>query len=287
MVPPSDSPALAIEPLVISAPFGNYIQPEGATAKLGTFTAARRGGVFAGVQRVLKTVRYYPRMRAWVSRVGLRNPGIDWLVERVRSGRIDVADKIVSVRGFDNRDWYTLLDRIAELRPLAVELNMSGLDAGHPGAGQIDWPFDLFARAQKTGAGVVVKVPPINYEMMVEQAITAGITHLHCCHTLPVEGGGMSGAPLKPLSLACIRELRQRSYGQSLSLIGGGGIYGRADMDDYARSSADRVAIATRLFHPKYWFSHAPLSPLIEHAHTLFAHSRHSGHSHHSHHSHH
>jgi len=78
---PDANPAVPrLRPLIVSAPFGNYIQPAGCTATLGTFTALRRGGVINRAWRVLLTVRYYRRMKAWVNRIGLRNPGIDWLV---------------------------------------------------------------------------------------------------------------------------------------------------------------------------------------------------------------
>ena len=256
-----DSTGLVLCPLIISAPFGNYIQPSGTTPTLGTFTALRRGGVLQRVWRVARTVRYYPGTRAWVNRIGLRNPGIDWLCQRAASGAVDVADKLVSVHGFSADEWYRLLDRIAELQPMAVELNVSCPNVGH-----ISWPLDLFSRAVATGVPVVVKVPPIEYSLMVEQAHEAGIRHFHCCNTLPVPGGGMSGTPLLPLSLACIRDLRARSFGQELVLIGGGGIYQPTDIDAYARAGADHVAIATKLFHPKYLISHRPILPLLHQA---------------------
>ena len=108
--------------LVVSAPFGNYVQPEGAVATLGTFTALRRPG---RLWRILKTVRYYPRLRAWVNKIGLRNPGIEWLERKVDAGKITCADKLVSVHGFSPDEWWRLLDGIQRVRPLAVELNMS------------------------------------------------------------------------------------------------------------------------------------------------------------------
>ena len=87
---------MTFQPLIISAPFGNYIQPVGATATLGTFTADPRPGRW---RRVLLTVRYYRKLGGWVNKIGLRNPGIDWQVERVRGGKVSVADKIVSIHG--------------------------------------------------------------------------------------------------------------------------------------------------------------------------------------------
>lgn len=250
--------------LIISAPFGNYIQPAGATATLGTFTAAARPG---RLWRILRTVRYYPRIRAWVNRIGLRNPGIDWLARRVQSGRVDVADKIVSIHGFTDADWIGLLQQIAAIKPLAVELNMSC-----PNVGEIDWPATLFSDALATagqGMRVIVKLPPVNYEAMLDQALAAGIRTLHCCNTLPVPAGGVSGKPLKPVALQCIRDVRRRAgsaLNNELTIIGGGGITAPIDIEHYADAGANYAAIGTKVFNPIYLFTTGPLRRLIRHA---------------------
>jgi dihydroorotate dehydrogenase len=245
-------------PLVISAPFGNYIQPKGATATLGTFTLFRRPG---RLWRILKTVRYRRRQRAWVNKIGLRNPGIDWLADRVTRGRCDVSNKIVSIHGFDAEQWAGLLERIGRIRPMAVELNMSC-----PNVGEIGWPEDLFKRAIDTGVSVIVKLPPVSYTDMVEQAVAAGVRTFHCCNTMPVPEGGMSGQPLKPESIKCIRDLRSRSYASELTIIGGGGIYQVSDIETYVEAGVNHVAIATKTMNPMYLLSHRGLVPLIQKA---------------------
>jgi len=247
--------------LVISAPFGNYIQPQGCTPTLGTFTAARRPG---RMWRIIKTVRYYRRLKAWVNQIGLRNPGMPWLVERVEAGRISVADKIVSIHGFCDEDWIDLLEQIEEIRPLAVELNMSC-----PNIGEINWPDSLFHRALATTVAVIVKLPPVHYRLMVERALEAGIRAFHCCNTLPVPAGGMSGKPLKPFSIQCIRDVREQLAGglaAELTIIGGGGVTHPGDMDDYEAAGATHFAVGTKVFHPKYLLTHRGLEPLIRRA---------------------
>ncbi|MDA0932441.1 MAG: hypothetical protein O3C51_03195 [Planctomycetota bacterium] len=235
--------------LVVSAPFGNYVQPEGAVATLGTFTALRRPG---RLWRILKTVRYYPRLRAWVNKIGLRNPGIEWLERKVDAGKITCADKLVSVHGFSPDEWWRLLDGIQRVRPLAVELNMSC-----PNVGEIDWPEDLFARAIGTGVPVIAKLPPVQFETMFEQAWAAGIRSFHACNTLPVPAGGLSGKPLKPVALQCIRRLHELvgSSADELRLIGGGGIRAVEDVDDYAAHGVVAVAVGTKVMNPGYLLS--------------------------------
>ena len=254
-------PSPQLKPLIISAPFGNYIQPAGTTPTLGTFTALRRGGVLNRAWRVLLTVRYYRRMKAWVNKIGLRNPGIDWLVDKCKSGKIDVSDKLVSIHGFSPGDWYALLEKTAALKPLAIELNMSCPNVGH-----IAWPEDLFERAQQAGVPIVVKIPPVNYDTMVEQAVAAGIRMLHCCNTLPNPGGGMSGKPLMAVALQCIQDLRRKPYWSELTVIGGGGIYEAKDVDAYAGLGVRHVALGTKLMNPKYLFSHSGIEAIRQRA---------------------
>ena len=251
---------ISIAPLVVSAPFGNYVRPRGATATLGTFTLKRRHG---RVWRVLRTVRYDPFGRSWVNRIGLRNPGVDWLSGKAADGQVSVSDAIVSIHGFDELEWGALIEKVAALSPLAIELNVSC-----PNVGERTWPGALFRDAVASGAAVIVKVPPVRYEAMVERALEDGVRVLHCCNTLPVPAGGMSGKPLKPVSLECIARVRRMSAASDDQplIIGGGGITTRDDIDDYARAGADRFAVGTVCFNPLLLATTGPLRPLIERA---------------------
>ena len=243
---------------VVSAPFGNYIQPEGATATLGTYTAMARGG---RVKQIIKTVRYYPRIKGWVNKIGLRNPGIDWVINKVEAGKIDATDKLLSIHGFDDSQWYELLDKSKLVRPLGLELNMSCPNVGH-----IDWPKDLFKRAVATGIPVIAKLPPVNYELMSKQAADAGVEAFHCCNTLPNIAGGISGKPLKPVAIQCIRQLREQGAFRDALIIGGGGIYNTQDVDDYVAAGADVIAIGTLTMKPWLLISDKSLQPIIKHA---------------------
>ncbi len=252
--------------LVISAPFGNYVGPRGATRTLGTFTLARRPG---RVWRVVRTVRRYRRLGAWVNRIGLRNPGIEWLASRVERRGVDVSDKIVSVHGFEAREWGALVERVVGLGAMAVELNMSC-----PNVGEVSWPEGLFERSVEACAGrtrVIVKLPPVRFEAMAVAALDAGVRAFHCCNTLPVPGGGMSGKPLMPMSLRCVGDTiglaARAGVGRGeLLLIGGGGITGVEDIDRYAEAGATHVALGTKVMHPRYLWSEGDVRALVGHA---------------------
>lgn len=244
--------------MVISAPFGNYIQPHNATATLGTFTTQERPG---RVWRVIKTVRYYPGIKTWVNKIGLRNPGMPWLIKQVELGRKDVRDKIVSIHGFSDADWASLLADIAKIKPMAVELNMSC-----PNVGEIDWPASLFEDALATGVTVIAKLPPVRYEMMLDQAMAAGVKIFHCCNTLPVPAGGLSGKALMPVALTCIRKIRGMPGGSDLRLIGGGGITRVEDIDAYVDAGVEHVALGTKTMNPLLLLTYSPITGLVDHA---------------------
>lgn len=248
-----------MEPILISAPFGNYIQPDGSTPTVGTFTAMPRGG---RVWRVLRTLRYSLSLDAWTNRIGLRNPGMPWYAERVRQGKKKASHAVVSVHGFNREEWSELIRLCAEVEPLAMELNMSC-----PNVGEIGLPEGLFEEAVASGVPVIVKIPPIRFEAMAEKAIEAGVWGFHATNTLPVRGGGMSGAPLHPLAVRAVGDLKKMIGSGSQKIVGGGGIIRTHHIDAFVDAGAHYVALGTKTMDPRLLFTDGPVRKLIEHAH--------------------
>ena len=249
--------------LIVSAPFGNYVQPEGFTPTVGTFTFARRRG---RVRQILRTVRWYPGIGAWVNKIGLRNPGLSWYLDKAAAGKADPSSALVSIHGFSADEWSSLIQRAAAACPLGVELNMSC-----PNVGSIDWPEGLFAEAVAAASSaadqpedhplVVVKLPPVNWELMADRAVEQGVRVFHCCNTLPVPRGGVSGKPLMPVALAVVRAMRAK-FGDGVTLIGGGGITAAEDVAAYRDAGADHFAVGTKVMSPRYLLSHRGLRGL-------------------------
>lgn len=186
-----------------------------------------------------------------MNKIGLRNPGIDSLASKVSQGKVIAADKLLSIHGFTESDWWKLLDRCVEIKPLGIELNISC-----PNIGEISWPQELFTRSMQSGIPIVVKIPPVRFERIYEAASEAGVRWLHCCNTLPVPAGGMSGKPLLPISLRVVEEIRQRAERDGISselrIIGGGGVTRPEDAMAYRAAGADVVAVGTKVFGPRY-----------------------------------
>ncbi len=237
----------ALERILFSAPFGNYLGGDGITSTLGTFTLAHRAGALKRTWRVVKTVRYSPLLGAWVNRLGLPNPGIDAAL--TPEARRKLAGRLLSVHGFTLDDWLALFERVGELErsegPVGVELNVScpNVRDDPPAYAAI-----FRAACERMPFPVVVKLPPVAYERAAAEALEAGISTLHACNTLPVVRGGLSGKPLMSVSLRVVEGLRER-YPEA-RLIGGGGITGHEDVELYRRAGADHFAVASALFFP-------------------------------------
>ncbi len=249
-------PEPVMKRLVISAPFGNYFSDPNATSTLGTFTRDFRAGRAKRWWRVLKTVRYYPGIKAWKNRLGLPNPGIDWLAGRVAAGRIDASGRIVSVSARNDADWLALLGACRYLvRPAWVELNVSCPNC--PGErDDTDYAKVFRAAVEHFPGRAIVKLPPVGYYRHTAEALHAGVTGFHCCNTLPTPGGGLSGKPLRLLALEATRSVRVMADATGVTLdnlIGGGGVTGPADAAELIERGATSVAVGSVLFWPWKW----------------------------------
>jgi dihydroorotate dehydrogenase len=261
-----------MKPLIVSAPFGNYhrilARLTGAdfTPTLGTFTWEPRGFLtkpYGGrFLRVALTVRYSWVLRAWRNRIGLKNPGLRWYRDRVRAGRADATDKIVSVYGWTLDEWDNLFRTLQDVRPLAVELNLACPNVDRPLAKD-----NLFILAQKYNFNYIAKIPPINYQKLVATAYANGIRVFHATNSLSTPTGGMSGEALTPLALAAVRYLRE-TY-PDVFIIGGGGIRHPADAIDFLTMGANRVAIGSMLFNPFNWSMVRPIAEAAGRGQTL------------------
>lgn len=225
--------------LIISAPVGNYLSRPWATSTLGTYTLQCRAGALLRAWRVLRTVRPWPRAGAWVNRLGLPNPGIGSL-----EGCQDLSGKILSVHGFCREEWIDLSRMVRRLQPLAVEANLSCPNVEQA---SIIALLDGCYRLQDCGLPVIAKLPPVRWMDFARPLYCAGIRAFHLCNTLPTPAGGLSGKPLKPLSLWAVQEVRQ-TFGESVRIIGGGGVTGPEDAREYLLAGANHVALASGLF---------------------------------------
>ena len=232
---------IPLKKVVISAPFGNHIHCKWATSTLGTFTLMPRVNWCRLWWRILSTLRYYPKMNAWVNRLGLPNRSIYSL-----DFKKDYSKSIISIHGFNSMEWQWLGYQCAELKPLAVEANLSCPNV------TLEATKNLISGCLsllRFGVPVIAKLPPVGWRELLDPLVKNGINTFHLCNTLATPAGGLSGTPLKQLSLDAIKTVR-KEYNKTLQIIGGGGIYTVQDGNDYIEAGADHIAIASLLLNP-------------------------------------
>jgi len=235
--------------IIISAPFGNWFDSNHATSTIGTYTYKNRAGYmrYKLWWKMLTKIGWSFKYGGWINKLGLPSPGMAHLEQMVERYEYNVQNKILSIHGFTQWEWYQLIEISQDLQPLAIELNVSC-----PNVGQIDLYKEVFDKAKNSGLNVIVKLPPINYRPIFEMACNSGIKSFHCCNTFPTEKGGISGKPLKALSKSCIRDIISRSD-KKLDIIAGGGIKSIREIKEYEEIGANRFAIGTLLFNPNFW----------------------------------
>lgn len=233
--------------LIISAPFGNYLNFPNTTSTLGTYTLEKRAGVIKRWWKIFSTVRYNWSEQSWRNKLGLPCPS-------VRSLKGPCIDKILSIHGFSEREWYALSERAKELAVEAVEFNLScpNLDSNIGIERLIEDISGAVKRLLRTGMKVIAKLAPIRWIEIGKRLWDLGIRCFHLCNTIKTPGGGKSGKPLMQYSLWAIEDFRTM-FGEEVELIGGGGVTSAEDVLTYKRAGANRVAIGSCLFNPFNW----------------------------------
>lgn len=250
-----------MKPILIGAPFGNYLSSRHAMSTLGTYTLKDRAGNLRWrlLWRIFRTLRWRPGVGGWTNKLGLPNPGVDHLVrlahrygpatlggDRAYGERMSWGlSRIVSLHGFNPEEWYELLRRMSGLGFFGFELNVSCPNVGH-----LSVPLDLFekALAQLGEIRVIVKLPPVSYWETFELAYKSGVRKFHATNTLPVPSGGLSGKALKRVSLDVVKRIKDAH--PDITVIGGGGITSPMDVIDYKRAGADHFAVASAFLNP-------------------------------------
>lgn len=232
-----------MERLIISAPFGNYLNFDHATSTIGTYTKKYRGGFLYRLWRMARTLRYDWRRGSWINRLGLPNPGIGSL-----DYSTDYSKKIISIHGFNAEEWENLAYYMGlYLKYDYVELNLSCPNVGHkPDISEIKGCIEKLQKNKKT---IIAKLPPIRWMDWVDPLFGLGVNRFHCFNTIPGPHGGSSGKILKLYSLWGVEEIKNK-YGDKVDIISGGGITCLEDVKDYTRAGADRCAIGSMCLNP-------------------------------------
>lgn len=209
--------------------------------------------------------------RAVINRMGFNNSGQQSAYERLR--QLTHLHDIVGVNIGANKDSE---DRIADyaegvrkLAPVARYLTINISSPNTPGLRQLQDEGALKALLSavreargKNGPPIFLKVAPDLGEgepdQIVRVALDHGVAAIIVANTTVLrppmksksaeEGGGLSGAPLKPIALKALREFRAASGGE-IPLIGVGGIANANDAWERIRAGASLVQLYSAMVY--------------------------------------
>ena len=234
--------------IFISPPFGNYIpfftkKSRGDNKEninfipiKGSFTLEPREGLLI---QIIKTLRYSFTTGGWINKIGLRNKGIDYAVEKYKNG--DYIDSVVSVAVMNPNDIPYLLKKIPIDMPL--EINVSCPNVGNHIS---DSGIDAFINRYRRWC--IIKLSPVTEVNQVDSYYKMGFRQFHCSNTLPVKNGGASGEIIKPYTEKLTKYIRE-NY-KDATIISGGGIKTVEDIANYKKYGATYYSISTLCFSP-------------------------------------
>jgi dihydroorotate dehydrogenase len=276
--PPPPDPALAVT--VAGLGFANPIGLAAGFDKDARVWRQMLGFGFGSVEVGTSTPRPQsgnarPRLfrlaedRAVINRMGFNNQGQAAAMPRLRGSRPGVVGANIGANK-DSTD--RIADYVAGVRAFCEVADYLTLNISSPNtpglrdlqsAGALDALLDAVVEARgETGPPLFLKVAPDlepgDADGIAEAAMRRGIDALIVANTTvsrPAlrsrhsgESGGLSGRPLKPLALACLRDFR-RATGGALPLIAAGGIETAEDAYARIRAGASLVQLYSALVY--------------------------------------
>jgi len=216
----------------INPPFSNYLNLPKTVSIKGSYTLDPRPGLLL---QTIKTLRYSSDHDGWINKIGLRNKGIDWALENINN------QHIVSVAIMSEDEIPKLIHKIPKNRN--IELNISCPNAEKK---MISSNLNHFLSNEREWC--IIKLSPRTTDEHIDALYKEGFRQFHCCNTIPVKEGGLSGPSLKPYTIEKIAYIKNKY--PDAQVISGGGIQNWNDIEDYKKIGADYFSASTVFFNP-------------------------------------
>lgn len=230
--------------IFISPPFGNYIQTNNTVSIKGSFTLEPRSGLF---MQIMKTLRYSFEQNGWVNKIGLRNKGIDWAINDFKKD----SSCIYSIALFNEKEIDKIVEKIPENMNIEINVSCPNVEKSVVNDG-------LYKFLNKKRQWCVIKLSPKTPTTLIDSYYKQGFRQFHCCNTVPISQGGLSGKSIQPYSFKMISYIKNKY--PNTEVIGGGGIQNSQDIINYKNVGCNHFSISTLLFHPfkfmKFYFNH-------------------------------
>lgn len=218
--------------IFINPPFSNYFSFDKTISIKGSYTLEPRTGL---IMQVLRTLRYSFEHNGWINKIGLRNPGIDYAIKNYKK------NSIVSVAILNKEDIPKLVKKIPD--DMNIELNISCPNAEKK---MITEGIENFLNKKRTWC--IIKLSPTTDMKLVDNYYKQGFRQFHCSNTYPTPAGGLSGKFLIPYSTKLINNIKSK-YSDT-TVIGGGGITSKEEIEIYKKAGADHFSVSTLFFNP-------------------------------------
>jgi len=216
----------------INPPFGNYINLPYTYSIKGSFTLEPRSGLF---NQILNTLRYSKKYNGWINKIGLINKGIDWALKNYNN------NDIISIAILNKDDIPKLLEKIPKKQNLEINISC-------PNAEKKMINEDIEKFLNKDRKWCILKISPSMKNNDIDYFYRKGFRQFHCCNTIPIHEGGLSGKSLIPYTNDKIIYIKNK-YNDS-TIISGGGISEWNDVINYKKLGADHFSVSTNFFNP-------------------------------------
>jgi len=220
--------------LFISPPFGNYINLPYTKSIKGSFTLNQRKGL---ILQIFKTLRYNFLYKGWINKIGLKNNGIDWAINKYKYDN----NSIISIAILDHTEIEPLNQKIP--KNMNLEINISCPNVIN---NLIHDDLNKFLNPQRKWCAI--KLSPTTDFKLITKYYNQGFRIFHCSNTLSTNYGGLSGITLQKYTIPLIKKIK--SNYPDTTIIAGGGITYYSDLLMYQNYGADYFSISTLLFNP-------------------------------------
>lgn len=216
----------------INPPFGNYINLPDTKSIKGSFTLEPREGL---IPQIIKTLRYSFKYNDWVNKIGLRNNGIKWALDNYNN------DHIISIAILNKNEIPEFLRIIPKNQDLEINISC-------PNAEKEMINNDIEKFLNKERKWCILKLSPKSNNDDIDYFYNKGFRQFHCCNTIPVPEGGLSGKSIIPYTNEKVNYIKSK-YKDS-TVIAGGGITEWNDVVNYRKKGADHFSVSTNFFNP-------------------------------------
>ena len=219
--------------LFISPPFGNYLHFNNTTSIKGSFTLHPRPGL---IMQIFKTLRYSYTHGGWVNKIGLRNKGIEWAVNKYKN-----TNHIVSLVIMKESDIEPMVNKIPNNMNIEINISCPNLNKK-----LITPNLKPFLNKERTWC--IIKLSPTCDKKLIDSYYNQGFRQFHCSNTLKVREGGLSGRKLIPYTTNIIKYIKNKY--NDVEVIAGGGIYDYKTLENYKKYGANHFSVSTIFFDP-------------------------------------